>query len=260
MPLTGLDLFFWAAGFVVNLGLLFVLWYRRRARVFPFFTALITVSAVKTVILYFVHQYGTIFDYRYTYLSLAFLDTMLQLCVVYEIASRVFRPLDVWAEDVRSSFVWLVSLSLLVAFALTWLASAPARTWMQNLTTRGNLFASSLLSELFVVMMALSVNAGLPWKTHVAKIAQGLGAFSLISVLVDTGHSYFGISREQPAFLLISHVRMAAYLGCVAYWMINLWPNEQPARMMTQEMRKKMFTLQMQVEYHLRDLRSRKKW
>jgi hypothetical protein len=260
VPLTSLDLFFWAAGFVVNLGLLFVLWYRRRARVFPFFTALVTLNVIRTIVLYFVHRYGTIFDYRYTYWSLAILDTMLQLCVVYEIASRVFRPLDVWAEDVRSSFVWLVSLSLLVASGLAWLASAPARTWMQNLTTKGNLFASSLMSELFVVMMALSINARLPWKTHVAKIAQGLGAFSLISVLVDTGHSYFGISREQPAFLLISHVSMAAYLGCVIYWMINLWPNEQPARMMTQEMRKKMFTLQMQVEYYLRDLRSRKKW
>jgi hypothetical protein len=117
-----------------------------------------------------------------------------------------------------------------------------------------------LLSELFVVMMALSINARLPWKTHVAKIAQGLGAFSLISVLVDTGDSYFGISREQPAFVLISHVSMTAYLGCVTYWMINLWPNEQPTRMMTHEMRKKMFTLQMQVDYYLRDLRSRKKW
>jgi hypothetical protein len=260
MLLTGLDFFYWAAGFVLHVGLLFVLWYRRRARFFPFFTALITLSVIRTIVLYSVHRYGTIFDYRYTYWSLAILDTMLQLCVVYEVASRVFRPLDVWAEDVRSSFVWLVSLSLLVAFGLTWLSSAPGRTWMQNVTTKGNLFASLLLSELFVVMMALSINARLPWKTHVAKIAQGLGAFSLISVLVDTGDSYFGISREQPAFVLISHVSMTAYLGCVTYWMINLWPNEQPTRMMTHEMRKKMFTLQMQVDYHLRDLRSRKKW
>jgi hypothetical protein len=260
MLLTGLDFFFWAAGFALHLGLLFVLWYRRRARVFPFFTTLITLSVIRTIVLYSVHRYGTVFDYRYTYWSLAILDTTLQLCVVYEVASRVFRPLDVWAEDVRSSFVWLASLSLLVAFGLAWLSSAPGRTWMENVTTKGNLFASSLLSELFVVMMALSINARLPWKTHVAKIAQGLGAFSLISVLVDTGQSYFGISREQPAFLLITHVRMAAYLGCVTYWMINLWPNEQPARMMTHEMRKKMFTLQMHVDYHLRDLRSRKKW
>lgn len=259
MPLTGLELLFWAAGFVENLGLLLVLSYRGRAKAFPFFTALVALVVGKTVILYFVRHYGTRGYYSNTYWSLTILDTMLQLCVVYEVASRVFRPLDTWAQDVRSSFVWLVSLSLLVAFGLTWLLSVPARTWMQALTTKGNLFASALLSELFVAMMALSISVRLPWKTHVAKIAQGLGAFSLISVLIDTGHSYFGNSREQPAFLLISNVRRAAYLGCVAYWIVSLWPDEQPARLMTQEMREGMFTLQTQLEYHLKDLRSRKR-
>ena len=187
------------------------------------------------------------------------LDTTLQLCVVYEIASRVFRPLDVWAHDVRSSFVWLVSLSLCVAFGLTWLASPPARTWMQAFATKGNFFAAALQSELFVAMMALSINARLPWKTHVAKIAQGLGAYSLIAVLIESGHSYFGVGRELPAFIVLSHVRMAAYLGCVNYWMISLWRDERPARTMTSEMREKMFTLQRLVEYDLQDLRSRKK-
>jgi hypothetical protein len=152
--LTGLDLLFWAAGFVENLGLLFVLWYRRRARAFPFFTTLATLVVSKTVILYFVRLYGTENDYAYAYWSLGILDMTLQLCVVYEVASLVFRPLNVWAEDVRSSFVWLISLSLLVALGLTWLESVPSPTWMRALTAKGNLFASLLLSELFVAMMA----------------------------------------------------------------------------------------------------------
>jgi hypothetical protein len=255
--LTGLDLLFWAAGFVANLGLLFVLWYRRRARVFPFLTALITLNVGRTIVLYLVLRYAARNSYFYTYWSLIVLDTTLQLCVVYEIASRVFRPLDVWAPDLRTSFVWLIGLSLSVAFGLTWLASPPARTWIQAFATKGNLFAAALLSELFVAMMALSINAGLPWKTHVAKIAQGLGAYSLITVLIESGHSYFGAGRESPTFIALSHVRMAAYLGCVTYWMINLWREERPVRRMTEEMRGKMFTLQTRLEYYLRDLRSR---
>ena len=259
MHLTGLDLLFWAAGFVENLALLLVLWYRRRAKAFPFFTTLVALVVIKTIALYFVSLYGTKNDYAFVYWTLAILDMTLQLCVVYEVASLVFRPLNVWAEDVRSSFVWLIGLSLLVALGLTWLGSVPSRNWIQALTTKGNLFASTLLSEIFVAMMALSIKAGLPWKTHVAKIAQGLGAYSLISVLIDTGRSYFGVSRERPAFVAISHVRMAAYLGCVTYWIASLWPDELPARIMTADMREKMFTLQAQVTYHLQDLRSRKK-
>jgi hypothetical protein len=257
--LTGLDLLFWAAGFVENLGLLFVLWYRRRAKAFPFFTALVTLVVIKTIALYFVSLYGTKKDYAYVYWTLAILDMTFQLCVVYEVAALVFRPLNAWAEDIRNSFVWLIGLSLLVAFGLTWLGSIPSHTWMQALTTKGNLFASTLLSELFVAMMALSLKVGLPWRTHVAKIAQGLGAYSLISVLIDTGRSYFGVGRERPAFVAISHVRMAAYLGCVTYWIASLWPDELPSRTMTAEMRERLFTLQAQVAYHLQDLRSRKK-
>jgi hypothetical protein len=247
------------AGFTGQLALLFVLWYRQRARAFPYFTALITLNVVRTIVLYFVLHFGTKASYTYTYWSAAGLDVILQLCVVYEIASRVFRPLDVWALDVRSKFAWLVGASLSVAVGLSWLESPPARSWMQAFATKGNLFTAALQSEVFVVMMALSISAGLPWRTHVAKIAQGLGAYSLISVLFETGHSYFGMSRELPVFILLSHVRMAAYLACVCYWIATLWSEERPARAMTEQMRANIFILQTQVEYQLQDLRSRKK-
>ncbi|MGA3225162.1 MAG: hypothetical protein ABSC65_15440 [Acidobacteriaceae bacterium] len=259
MRLTSLDFLFWAAGFAEQLALLFVLWYRRRARVFPYFTALITLNVIRTIVLYFVLHNGTKAGYAYTYWSAAVLDVILQLCVVYEVASRVFRPLDIWASGVRSKFAWLMSLSISVALGLSWLESPPARTWMQGFATKGNLFTAALQSELFVVMMALSISARLPWRTHVAKIAQGLGAYSLISVLFETGHSYFGMGRELPVFILLSHVRMVAYLGCVSYWIINLWSDERPARTMTEQMRESIFTLQMQVEYQLQNLRSRKR-
>jgi hypothetical protein len=259
MHLTGMDLLLWSVGFLENLALLVVLVYRRRAERFPFFTALIALNVIRTIVLYLVLRYSTKDGYFYSYWSLTVLDTILQLCVVYEVASRVFRPLDVWAHDVRNSFVWLLGLSLSVAFVLTWLASPPARTWMQSFSTKGNLFTAALQSELFVAMMALSIHVRIPWRTHVAKVAQGLGAYSLLGVLIETGHSYFGVGRELPVFLVLSHVRMAAYLACVNYWIISLWRQERNVRTMTPEMREKVFTLQMLLEYDLENLRSRKK-
>jgi hypothetical protein len=260
MHLTGLDLLFWAAGLVENLGLVFVLWYRRRAKGFPFFTALITLNVVRTIVLYFVLRLGTRTSYFYTYWSLATIDMVLELCIVYEVASRVFRPVGVWARGARSSLIWLAGLSVTVALGLSWLASPPAQSSIQSFVTKGDLFAAALMSELFVVMMALSIDAGLPWRTHVAKIAQGLGAFSLITMLIETGRSYFGVGREIPTFVFLSHIRMAAYLGCVTYWMVALWRQEQPAREMTEEMREKLFALLRRVEYDLNVLRSRKRW
>lgn len=260
MHLTGLDFLFWAAGFVFNVTLLGVLWYCGRARTFPFFTAFITALVVKTIVLYLVQQYGTKSNYYHAYWSLAIVDTILQLSVVYEVASRVFRPLDAWAPDLRSSFLWVVGLSVSVALGLTWLASPPARTWMQSLTVKGDLFAAVLMSELVVGMMALSMSAGFPWKTHVARIAQGMGAYFLFGVLIETGHTYFGVGRDIPAFIVLSHMRMVVYLSCVSYWIFTLSREERPARIMTKEMRESVLMLRSRVEYDLRYLRSRKNW
>ena len=259
MHLKVMDLLFWAAGFLLNLGLLFVLCYRRRAKEFPFFTVLVALSPTRTVILYFVLHYGTEQSYLSTYWSLTILDTMLQFAVVYEISSRVFRPLDVWAQDVRSSFVWLVGLSMSVALGLSTLTTSPPGRWMQAVAYKGNLFAATLMSELLVAMLALAVSARLPWRGHTAGIAKGLGAYSLVSVLIETGHSYFRGGRELPVFLTLSHVRMAAYLCCITYWIIDLCRDELPGRIMTQEMREKIFTLHAGLEYDLQNLRSRNK-
>jgi hypothetical protein len=259
MHLTGLDFFFWAVGLLENLALLLVLCYRRLARSFPFFTALAILSVIRTIVLYFVHSYGSKDSYFNTYWSLAILDTMLQLGIVYEVASRVFRPVGVWARDVRGSFIWLAALSIAVALGLSWLASPPARRWVESFVTKGNLFAAALMSELFVLMMALSISARLPWKTHVAKIAQGLGAYSLVSLLIETGHSYFGVGRDVRDFVFLSHIRIAAYLVCVAYWAVMLWQKEEISREMTEEMRERLFTFQRRLEYDLQNLRSRKR-
>ncbi len=259
MRLTTLDHFFWAAGFVANLALLYVLWHRRRAHRFPFFTALFTFGLVKSVLLFAVLHYGTRDEYFWAYWVLTILDMLLQLSVVYELSSQVFRPLETWIHEVRKYALSIVLLSITIAGGLTFLASPPAHTWMQSLATKGNLFAASLMSEMFVAMMVLSAIARRPWRTHAAKIAQGVGAYAAVSVLVETGHSYFGIGDEIPAFLFISHLRMTIYLGCVAYWMLYLWRDEAAPRRLPFEVREKLFTLQAQVDYDLQVLRSREK-
>lgn len=260
MRVTGLDLFFWATGLAGNIALLVVLLYRRRATHFPFFTSLIALNVIRTLVLYCVLHWGSKQEYFFSYWSLTLLDTGLQLGIVYEIAALVFRPGRFWAPDVRPLFICLMAPSVAAALGLSWLASPAAQQWKQAAIARGNLCAESLMIELFVVMMALSIRAGLPWKTHVARIAQGLGTYSLISLLIQTAQSYFGVSREAPRFLLLSHLRMTAYLGCVTYWIVALWTEAEPVRAMPSELRESLFALQTRVAYDLEILRSRKKW
>src|ERR1700691_980930 len=243
MQLTGLDLLFWAAGFYSHIVLLLVLGTRRRASEFPFFTTLIASNVLRTATLYLIIHHGTKHEYFYTYWSLAAVDMTLQFCVVYEMASHVFRPLGGWAPDVRKSIVWLLIGSITIASALTCLAKPDTQIWVRSIVIRGNFFSSALMSELFVGMIALSVTVGLPWKTHVARISQGLGIYSIIGVLTEAGHNYFGVNRNTQMYTTLSHFRMSAYLCCVAFWIVMLSKDARQTRKLPESLRGQLILL-----------------
>ena len=92
----------------------------------------------------------------------------------------------------------MVVASITVAAGLTTLAdNPPAKTWLAAVLIRGNFFSSALMSELFAGMIVLSVTVGLPWKPHAARIAQGLGFYSLVTILTEAGHNIFGMERTS---------------------------------------------------------------
>jgi len=253
--LSGLDFFFWVASLLGHLVLLAVLWVRKRTTEFPFFTALIAMNVLRTVVLFFTLRYGSKDAYFYTYWSLAFVDIILQLAVVYEIASQVFRPTGAWAEDLRWSFLWLLSISAVVGIGMTWLAAPPTQNLRQAIAIRGNFFSSAIMSELFVGITALSVTMGLPWKTHVARIAQGLGTYSIIGIAIEGLHSYFGLSQGMEGYTLLSHVRISAYLVCVTYWIVTLAQEAPESRGMPAQMQRQMLLLQRRVAFELANIR-----
>jgi len=253
--LTGLDLFLWALALIEHIVLLAVLWYRRAAPRFPLFTALITVSVLRTVVLYFTLRHGSSEQYFYTFWSFGFVDLAMQLGVVYELSSRVFRPLGAWAPDVRRSFAVLAAVSVVIAAVLTWLASPPTRTLRLAIVIRGNFFSSALMSELFVAMVALSVTMGLPWRTHVARLAQGFGVYSIFCVLTEGAHSYFGSTRGKQMYTLVSHIRIELYCLCVAYWIWALARPEPEPRQLPEQLRLELRTLQRRVAALLQGFR-----
>jgi hypothetical protein len=153
--------------------------------------------------------------------------------------------------------VWIAG-SIALAAGLTWLASPPTRLWIQTAMIRGNFFSAALLSQLFVGMIVLSVTAGLPWKTHVARISQGLGIYSVSTVLIETGRTYFGLKRSTRTYDELSHARIAVYLVCLVYWIIMLWREAPQPREMPERMRRQLLELQRTFGHQLLSLRSRR--
>jgi len=228
MHLSSFDRFLWAATFCGHILLLLVLFARRRAGLFLTFTSCIVVNAATAIVLYFVLRHLSFTAYRNSYWSLGIVSEILQLFVFCELAVHVFCPTGVWARDVRRTFIGLVCSGCVVALLLTWLAHPTARLAIQTFILRSNFFSAALMSELFVGMVVLSATAGLPWKTHVARIAQGLGAYSLFCVAMDIVLNHIVLSQHALLYAELSHLRSLIYLACEAFWIVMLW-QEAPA-------------------------------
>jgi hypothetical protein len=263
MHLSHLDSFFWLSGLLGHLALLFVLLFRGRWQRFPRFTALIAANVIKTITLYLIYPHNPLkpysYGYFYTYWGFAVLDVLLQAAVVYELASSVFRPLGAWAFDLRRHLIWLIIVSLCIAIALTWLSVPKAHTWNETLVMRGSLFSAALLAELFVGMTALSVTAGLPWKTHAARIAQGLGVYSVFCIVVEAGNSYFGLVNGTTVSMILTRARMALYLLCLIYWIITLYLQEPQPESLPGGIESRLLQLRGQTAASLHVLRGRRK-
>ncbi|MGA3035643.1 MAG: hypothetical protein ABSD70_20345, partial [Terracidiphilus sp.] len=234
----------------------FVLFVRRRASSFPLFTAYIAERAVTTIALYFILNHLPFSAYRYTYWSLGAVDEVLQLFVLYELAVHIFCPTGVWARDVYKTFSGAACASTVGALLLTWLAHPTAPLPIQTFILRSNFFSAALMSQLFVGMVVLSATAGLPWKTHVARVAQGLGAYSLVCVAEDILVIYVDLGRHAHLYTEVSHFRILTYLGCEGFWILTLWQEAPAPRELPERMRTQIYALQRQVEGDLIRIRS----
>lgn len=257
MHLTGVDRLFWMLSFFGHCILFVILVGRRRVATLPVFTALVLMNVVRTIVLYLVLGHGSKEQYFYTYWSFATLDVALQLVLAFELGAHVFRPLGAWAPDVRQSFLGLAGASLLIALGLTWLSAPPTRTVRLAVVLRGDFFSSVLMSELFVSMIAVSVTFGLPWRTHVASVAQGTGIYAFTGLLTDTARTYFGTGHGADSFELISRLQGGLYLICLSYWTITLAQDEPKPRKLPEELHNELLALQTRALFLLRSIRTR---
>ena len=258
MHLTGIDFLLWAAGLVAHVVLLAVMFVRRRVQTFPIFSSLIALNIIRTLALYLiVLEHASKHQYLVAYSTFAIFDLALQLGVVYELASHVFRPMGPWAPDVRNTFLAMISISLVVAAGLTCLPNTPpAATWLKSELIRGNFFSATLMAELFLGMVVMSIKAGLPWKTHAARIAQGFGFYSLICIVTEAAHTYLGMDHDARISSAVSSFRIFSYLFTVGYWVVTLWVQAPAPRELPYELRAQLVILHRRLEGDLSRLRT----
>jgi hypothetical protein len=255
MHVTGLEFAAWATSFAGFIFVLCVVVARRRAREFPFLTLFLAEAILSSAVLFFVLEHFSGRAYRHSAWSLGVVNEIVQLLVVYELAVHVFRPTGVWARDVRRTLIQVACISAVLAGVLARLAQPATNYPIQTFILRSNFFSAALMSELFVGMVVLSGTFGLPWKTHVARIAQGFGAYSIFCVGLDIALIFGGLNHGSATFRSLTDLRFPVFLICELYWIVMLWAQAPAPRELPESMRVQIYTLQRQVENDVRRLR-----
>lgn len=210
----------WAAGFLCNAVLLFVLVYKARARTIPWFTGWISFGILYSIALFLAFRLGSKHLYAILYWSGAFLDLLLQLAVVLEIANYVFKRGGYWVKGARGRLVAMGLTGLIAAGILAWQMTPAATSQLDAWDSRASLFTTVVLCILFSAVMIVSEQVGVGWRTRVLQEGYGLIAWALVAFVTDTLHAYW---RTAEHFSALEHVRMVAYLGSLVYWMVVFW-------------------------------------
>jgi hypothetical protein len=254
-----IDLLLWAAASAGHLALLAVMAIRRRVKTFPVFTFFIAVSVLKSSVLFLIYLHGSRRAYFYTYVGFLILDLTLQLAVAFEMATRVFRPVGAWSREVARNLASLAIASFSLATVLSLLAQPHTQVVAKAAIIRFDLFSAVLVSMLFVGFVAVSARTGLPWRTHVARISQGLAVYAVFDVIIESARTCFGVSTTTDFYRVLSEVRIIVYCACLTYWIITLWQEAPAPRLLDSRMRWQLTALQSRVEQDLASLRQRSK-
>ena len=224
----------WAAGFLWNAALFFVLLYKRRFRLVPWFTGWIAFGLTYTFSLFSVYRLGSKQVYAAIYWSGAFIDLLLQVAIILEIARSALRRSGRWVEGARLRLLLTGGVAPLVAFAMAWFMTPAAQSSLDAWDARANLFITLLICLLFSAVIAASQQLGLSWRDYAMREGYGLTLWTLASFLTDTLHAYW---RTMGYFSALEYIRIAVFQLVSIYWTVAFWlPESAPLPISSEEL------------------------
>jgi hypothetical protein len=231
MQLTAVDITLWVTTFLANACLLSVLFYRRRYRIFPWFTLLVAGDLVQSVILAVIVKYGGHGLYFYTYWVFAVFDSIVQIVVLAELTRNILRQFDRDSPLIKSFGYPLIVLLVFAAFSV-WRFTPDMNHPLTNTAFKVTMFSDVILVGLTSVTFFTVFFGGLRFRVHAAVITFGLiiygaGKLVVFAAVLGLGSAELWSIFEQGLKPL--------YILCLIFWIASLWLDE-PSRKLTAEM------------------------
>ena len=222
---------------------------RGRWKVYPALFAFAFTDFAASIILYAVSPTGTTKLYVKLYVAYDALSFALQVCILLELARAVLKPAGVWVRSALKPLGWITSLGAAMAFGASILLQPDGIHGPEAIQLRAEIFTGLLSCEFVIAMMLSATETGLPWRSHVMAVGQGLMLWSLVAAAVEGVSAYLG--PHSPYYQWLYYLRSVNYIVVVAYWTVSLWRNEPARRPISPALRKYVIALNERVQYDL---------
>lgn len=246
MNLTVMATVLWAAGFVLNAALVFVLVYKHRYRVLPWFTAFIIAGCLYTSALFVGYRYGSKHAYAVIYWTCDFMDLALQVAVVLEIARAMLRRSGKWVEGAKFRLLLMGMSAPLIAGCMAVLMKPVAEMAIDVIYARASLFATVLVFLLFVAVIVAAHQLGTGWGSYAMRVSYGLVTWVSVGFLTDTLHAYW---RTLGHFTLLENVHIVAFQVVTILWCVAFWLPERVVVPMSNEEKSRLESVRRRLEY-----------
>lgn len=247
MPLSLLDRVLWLLGFLQTAALLFVLFFKGRARSVPWFTALIALGVARTMVLFGTYRFfGRHHEYFLVYWGAAAIDLLLQIAVVYEVARTVFQRSGSWVPQARQRFYLIAVLAPVLALTLSLTMQPAARSALDAWDARAGLFITTMVCVLCGAVTVVSKQLGLGWRTRVTWFMWGLIIWSLSSFVTGSLHAYW---RTIDDFGKVENTLVVIYQLVTVYWIGVFWVPEPQRLLAPDHVIRDLEVLEKQVHY-----------
>jgi hypothetical protein len=204
----------WIGGLLGHLVLLAVLFARRRAASFPWFTLLIGFYLLRSIGLQATAHFTGHPAHRFATQAIDLTDVCLQAAVLAELMWMALRPLHATRQAMLS--LLLVASGVLIVLRL----APPMPVWHRMALVLIHFLLSVLMLEWAILLAFLLRSLRISWRGHLAAISFGFGAYSLALL---AGGGYFTVGREMSDFVLFAFVRIGVYLLVLLWWTVCLW-------------------------------------
>jgi hypothetical protein len=236
MSVMSLDNTLWLAYILTEVAVVSLLIYRRVWRLLPLFCVYCVWDVLSnTEGFASAHLFHNGFsNYLITYLIQTAIDSVLQFCVLVELAWSVLRPvrgsLPRYTLPAIGLLIFLIGVLIWPFAGLTGISQYPANV---QLVVHLQQTGSILRILLFLAMAGCSQLLSIGWRDRELQVATGLGVYSLVSVGVTMMQAHQSTGSQYKH---LNQFVVASFLCSLLYWIFSFAQAEAKRREFTPQM------------------------